>query len=552
MNSVTRSAEQLITLQYKLAMRIGQDNELAPMLKTFFQYTLHVLNCSSGYAWIRKTAESTKTRYCFPDDVDTKDFVPFIEKEISATENLNWCDIRSGYAFECKDEFIHIFRLGSIGIFALKRKEPLRKNIVAALLPVIERLASSCSNCIQYESKVLQQKSTVRALQDSIRELDFKDAIIGSLSKKVLAPVEEIISLKANAIAEGSEDRFDFLTILSSSIHLVAEEINQYINAQEQLISVVKSEFVLRDLIEQVISMFSSLVQLKNLEITYFVDKKIPNNFQGDSDKIRMVLMQLLDNAIRHTEAGSIRLTVSFMEKKDNDLNLKFEISDTGVGMVKEKLQKFMSQSNDKVSGGMPGTSCVGIRLAIAQKLLGTMSSTLVAQSVLGVGSVFGFELILATVAGSSDLDPAIPANDMIASPEKKVALVAEDNSVNQIVAVKMMEKLGYSVVTAVNGVDAIRQWEEKKPDIVLMDIDMPVMDGMHATRCIRDQEKKLGLRVPLVALISNMDKKLQDKCLAAGVDYFLSKPFTPKILDDAIAHARALALASKSRLNVS
>ncbi len=553
MNSVSRSSEQLLALQYKLAIHIGKDNELSPMLKDFFDYSLHALNCNGGYVWIRKASQAAKTRYCFPNDVDTKDFVPFIEKEISATEKMNWCGIRSGYAFECKEEFIHIFRLGSIGILALKRIEPLKKNIVAALLPIFEHLATSCSNCIQYESKVLQQKSTVRALQDSIRDLDFKDSIIGSLSKKILTPVEEVFSLKAKSIENGNKNKFDFLSMLSSGIHLVAEEINQYINTQEQLLTVVKTDFVLRDVIEQILASFSAITKLKNLEVSYFVDESIPDYFQGDLEKIRMVLMQLIDNAVRNTENGSVRLSVSGKDINASEVQLKFEVSDTGVGIVKDKLQKLMSAGKDVVQGNSDvHHSCAGIRLAIVQKLLETMSSKLVAESVLGVGSSFCFDLNLVVLESKQEIEINIPANDLSLGPDKKLALIAEDNSVNQMVAVKMLEKLGYDVLTAENGVDAIKQWEEKKPDIVLMDIDMPVMDGMHATHCIREQEKKLGVHVPLVALISNMDKKLQDKCLAAGVDYFLSKPFTPKILDDAIAHARALALAAKPRLNVS
>ena len=553
MNNASRSSkqlssEELLSIQFSLSQEIGRELELAPMLRIFLAKANEIMSCNASYVWVRSSSNNKYIRVSFPTNEITLSAAPFIEREFSQKAENNWCSMRSGYVFERKNESIHIFRLGSIGIFALKRREPLASNLVAALFPVIERLAECCALSMRHDSKIKQQKSTLTALQETIDESDFKDSLIRSISTKLSLPLEEILNAKSLLSESDSsiEHERTFFQILSSTIGLVANELKHFVDIQDGLTPPLQEEaFNLRELTDEVVNEFSAAVNIKQLELDLFVEGDLPEMVMGDRSKLHLALRLLVDNAIRNTDNGTVRVTVAGVHQDDEDMSIRFEVSDSGVGMEKQKLNEVMKcASVGKCGETFKLHSTTGLRLAIVQRLVGILSGELTAKSILGIGSVFSFQAKVAEVEhcynGEFD-ELAELKEDLVREEKKGLALVADDNSVSRMVAVTLLEREGYDVVVAENGTDAIKVWKESKPDLLLMDVHMPEMDGIHATFYIRDIERTLKTRTPIIALISNMDKKIQDQCLNVGVDYFLSKPFTPKLLSDAISHAQEI-----------
>ena len=558
-SSKNQSSIELLSMQYELSMHIGQELELEPMLSVFFDRAFELLDCEAAYVRVRSNTKDLQC-LCFPSENDVIAFSPFIEKEIQSSSDNNWCNIRSGYALSIQGQHIHIFRLGKLGIIALKRAKPFSKELVAGLLPIISKLAISAASCVRYEANLIQQRSTVRALEETIKDADFKDLIIKTIGAKFVNSVKEVTQLDNN---KPFADAQGMLDILNFGVKLVEQELDMYVHLRDQSIKKDLVHIELKQLVENVISQLEGKARYKDVEMESFVDEGLPKSIETEDGYLAMALLQLMDNAVRYSDKGAVSLTVVAGCERNGTIPTKFEIADTGDGIVAAQLEKILS-SDIEADGGITLQSRVtGLRLEIVKKLVASLGGKLSAKSVLGMGSTFSFEIPLKVVewTDSNDNEAVIEApvfepakTEVVLKPDEvlqeeelsRLALIAEDNPVNRIVAVKMLEKAGFTVVTATNGIEAIERWEDRIPDLILMDIEMPVMDGIQATLSIREQEKLLGVRTPVVALTSNMDKKVQERCFSVGVDYFLAKPLTPKILDDAIAQAKALALSSR------
>ena len=250
----------------------------------------------------------------------------------------------------------------------------------------------------------------------------------------------------------------------------------------------------------------------------------------GDPARLRQVLVNLVGNALKFTEAGSVTLTVEDVTAPSSGESvLRFSVSDTGIGMTDEQLATVFnafSQADTSISRRFGGT---GLGLTITLRLVRLMGGELHVRSQPGQGSTFWFDLPLPEAEmPATDLTSALQTGDL---PRGLNVLVAEDHPVNQVVARKVLEHLGQQVTLVSNGLDAVQACARERYDLVFMDIQMPELDGFEATRRIRARELLEGGRVPIIAMTAHAMEGYRERCVAGGMDGYVTKPVDRKQL---------------------
>ncbi|MEK6986016.1 MAG: MASE1 domain-containing protein [Candidatus Thermoplasmatota archaeon] len=255
-----------------------------------------------------------------------------------------------------------------------------------------------------------------------------------------------------------------------------------------------------------------------------------PGPFVGDASRLRQVLLNLLSNAVKFTDAGGIVLQVEGRRRADGQVETRFAVEDSGIGIPADRLGQLfhpfrqLDASSTRAHGG------TGLGLAISQRLVLQMGGTIAVESHVGRGSTFAFTLLaphgVPRMAVSPSAHPVAPQSPRI--------LLAEDNPVNRKVALAMMERLGYHADVASNGQEAVEAVKRQTYDVVLMDVQMPVLDGLEATRRIHAEK---GAKSPfIVALTAGALPGDREKCMAAGMDYFLAKPIRLEALAEVLS----------------
>jgi CheY-like chemotaxis protein len=310
-----------------------------------------------------------------------------------------------------------------------------------------------------------------------------------------------------------------------------------------------------RGLLEDVARLVGIQAHAKNLEITVHIDPAVPEFVQGDAGRLRQVLVNLCGNAVKFTEQGEVALSVGAIAQNGECTTLRFDVRDTGIGISPDRLHtlfKPFSQVDASTTRRFGGT---GLGLSIVKRLAEMMGGEVGVESLEGGGSTFWFTARFAM----SDPEPAMPQlrtpavlhgrrvlvvddnatnriDQQFGREGKRRILLAEDNVVNEKVASRTLQKLGYHVDAVGNGREAVTAWESGRYDLILMDCQMPELDGYEATREIRNRERGLQ-HIPIVALTAHAMKDDDLKCRAAGMDDHLTKPLDRRRLEICLEH---------------
>ncbi len=291
--------------------------------------------------------------------------------------------------------------------------------------------------------------------------------------------------------------------------------------------------FTLRERLDGVLAVIRFQAQARGLALSLTVDDDVDAAVIGDPDRLRQILLNLLSNAVKFTHHGSVVLRVSVAERSGASRLLSFAVEDTGVGIPAERLAAIFEPFEQADGSSTRRYGGTGLGLSIARKLVELMGGTLTVESTQGVGSRFTFTM---RVEATELPTPAVKAAAADAARALDV-LVAEDNLVNQKVARRILEKQGHRVVVAGNGKEAVEVSHGQRFDVILMDVHMPEMDGIVATRTIREREEG-GSRVPIVALTAGALAEDRDRCFEAGMDAYLTKPLRAEALAELLAAA--------------
>jgi len=313
------------------------------------------------------------------------------------------------------------------------------------------------------------------------------------------------------------------------------------IEAQKE--EVVSEAFNLPSLIQEVLSVTMVKVNGKGLALHYEEGTGIPGRVRGDARKLRQVLLNLLDNAIKYTEEGGVTLRVSTVGGQQSEVGdkgkqtLRFDIADTGIGIAKGKTKEIFEPF---ARGGMKGraTEGIGLGLSICRRLVELMGGRLSVESEVGAGSTFTFEIELEVAEGPAAVTRKPEKTVMGYAGKIRRLLIADDNPANLGMLVSFLEPLGFDFETAEDGEDALVKVKKLRPDLVLLDLLMPGMDGHEVLRRMRDDEELKGIKV--IGISAAVADKTRVEAFATDCDDFLSKPVdTRELLEKLKTHLR-------------
>ncbi len=301
--------------------------------------------------------------------------------------------------------------------------------------------------------------------------------------------------------------------------------------------------FAIAQVVSSVFDLLRVKADAKGLTLDFAIAPDTPSHVTGDPGRLRQILLNLVDNGVKFTQQGGIRVEISAEPSADGKIRLHFLVRDTGIGIpkpVQDRLFRHFVQADSSISRQFGGT---GLGLAICRRLVEHMNGHIAVESEPGAGATFRFDVLLAIApAPRDDMTDAIPAPAPLPTPTSRQrlrSLLVEVNPPNRLVAVTRLEYLGQRVDAVASGREAIDAIKNIPYDLILMDVMMPEMDGLTATRLIRGLPPPGGT-TPIVAMTANVFREHERACLAAGMDGFLGKPVTPgqleAIIDRAIA----------------
>jgi signal transduction histidine kinase/HPt (histidine-containing phosphotransfer) domain-containing protein len=354
-----------------------------------------------------------------------------------------------------------------------------------------------------------------------------KSQFLANMSHEIRTPMNAVIGfselLLASELSDRQRERVAGIRDAGQGLLRVINDILDVSRIEAGRMELVETRFEPRRLLESVRELLTPLAAMKGFAVLLSVGPGVPQAVIADEVRLRQILVNLGTNAVKFTERGEVRLSLEALHPDANMALLSFRISDTGIGMSEDQVAHLFEPFMQVDAGSARRHGGTGLGLHIARELAQLMGGTLSVQSVPGRGSSFELRLSLraAPLAAPSGAAPGpVPG-----SPRR--LLLVEDNITNQEVARAMLEAAGHRVEVVAEGAEAVRLCTGQRFDCVLMDCQMPGMDGFEATRRIRAQEAASGApRVPVVALTASAMTGDRERCLAAGMDDFLPKPF--------------------------